>query len=92
MNAIAKLQTKQVGLKLPIYILEDLDKITKKYKVNRSSIILEALRAYITDNKQEKFYEEFREAMVEVKLMREGKLPKINAMDFIDELKNNANT
>ena len=88
MHSIKELEKQQVGLRMPTYLLNDIDEITSKYKVNRSEILIEAAKSYIASVKEKEVYERLGEAMQEVKLMMDGKIPKISARDTIKQLKN----
>lgn len=47
MHSLAKLQKQQVGLRLPIYLVEQIDEFTKEYNLNRTDIIIESIKSYI---------------------------------------------
>lgn len=88
MHTIAELEKQQVGLRMPTYLLNELDELTSEYNVNRSDILIEATKSYIESIKEEKVYQRLGEAMGEVKLMIDGKIPTLSARDHIKELKN----
>ncbi len=50
---------------MPTYLLNNIDGIIAEYKVNRSKILI----------KEQDVYEHLHEALQEVKLMKEGKIP-----------------
>ncbi len=47
MHSLTQLQKQQIGLRLPKYLVNEIDTLTKKYKLNRTDIIVESIRAYI---------------------------------------------
>ena len=47
MHSLAQLQKKQVGLRLPVYLIEQIDEFTKEYNLNRTDIIIESIKSYI---------------------------------------------
>jgi len=51
MHTLAQLEKQQVGLRLPKYLLDDIDEFTKKYSLNRTEIIIEALKSYVAEQK-----------------------------------------
>ncbi|SFV87773.1 hypothetical protein MNB_SUP05-SYMBIONT-5-536 [hydrothermal vent metagenome] len=71
---------------MPTYLLEEVDELTKDYNVNRSTYITEAIKAFNKQQKEDQFYEGLGEAMQEVKLMIDGKIPKISAQSLLDEI------
>lgn len=92
MHSVKQLQTKQVGLRLPTYLLDEINQITQEHSVNRTDIISEAVRSYIEHYKEEKMYGRLDGALKEVKLMQEGKIPSTTLEDLIDELDTQENT
>ena len=52
MHAPNKLEKQQVGLRLPKYLIEDVDEIAEEFSLNRTDIITEALRSYIAVQKE----------------------------------------
>ncbi len=89
MHSLAQLEKQQVGLRLPRYLIDDIDEFTEQFSLNRTDIITEALKSYITEQKEKMFYNGIEEALKEVKLMVDGKLPKTTLGDLIDELDSN---
>ena len=59
------MEKQQVGLKMPTYLLNNIDGIITEYKVNRSKILI----------KEQDVYEHLHETLQEVKLIKEGKIP-----------------
>ena len=47
MHSLAQLQKQQVGLRLPVYLVEQIDELTKEYNLNRTDIIIESIKYYI---------------------------------------------
>ncbi|MEA3552813.1 MAG: hypothetical protein U9R39_00265 [Campylobacterota bacterium] len=89
MYSLSQLQKQQVGLRLPRYILDDLDEFTKSFSLNRSEIILEAVKSYIENQKKEMFYNKFDDSSKELKkaINNDENLQTLDGL--IDELENN---
>ena len=89
MYSLTQLQKQQVGLRLPQYILDDLDEFTKAFSLNRSEIILEAVKSYIENQKNEIFYNKFNDTSKELKkaITKNESLQTLD--ELIDELENN---
>lgn len=89
MRDISTLEKQQVGLRVPKYLLDEVDNFTKMFDVNRSEVIIEAIRTYIKEQKANLFYKEFEESCKELKNNLEYKNNKTTTLeDLIDEFKN----
>ena len=90
MLSIDKFEKQQVGLRLPKYLIEEIDEITKEYSLNRSEIITESIKAFINEQKTKKLYDNFDNSSKELKEVLDSKddshLDTLE--DFIHELKN----
>lgn len=86
MITLDKIEKQQVGLRLPKYLVEEIDSFTKEYALNRSEIITEAIKSFIENQKAEMFYQKFDASCKEAKEMIEGKLPQRSLQELIDEL------
>lgn len=86
MHTISGLKKQQVGVRMPTYLLNDIDKISNKYKVNRSEILIESAKNYVASVKEKEVHKRLEEAMKEAKLMIDGKIPSIDARSLLDEL------
>ena len=89
MHTLTQLKKQQVGLRLPVYLVEKLDELTEKYDLNRSDIILESIRAYIAQQEAQEFYESFDKSSRELKevLNDPKKVERLQTLDeLIDEL------
>ena len=51
MHTLSQLEKQQVGLRLPKYLIEEIDEFTREYSLNRTDIIIEAINAYIKEQK-----------------------------------------
>jgi len=91
MHTISQLEKKQIGLKIPKYLIDEIDEFTKEFSVNRTDIIIEALRLYIQTQKAHMLYKRFDNSVKEVKQMIDGKMPETSLKDLIDELEDNSN-
>ena len=87
MHAPNQLEKQQVGLRLPKYLIEDVDELTEQFALNRTDIITEALRSYIAQQKEKMFYDGFREGLQELKGALAGERDDLMTLDeLIDEL------
>ncbi|CAB5501861.1 hypothetical protein THERMOS_1465 [Bathymodiolus thermophilus thioautotrophic gill symbiont] len=86
MHSIQELETQQVNLNIPTYLLNDIDEITEKYKVDRSEVLIEAAKSYVASIVEQDAHERLYKAFQEVRQMREGKTPKTSARSLLDEL------
>ena len=59
MHNLSQLEKQQVGLRLPKYIIDEIDELTKQFSLNRTDIVTEAIKSYIADQKSKLFYESF---------------------------------
>jgi metal-responsive CopG/Arc/MetJ family transcriptional regulator len=87
MHSLEQLETKQIGFRMPTYLVEEIDELTKGFDINRSTFIVEAIRKELKEQKEARFYAGLGEAMVEAKMMMDGKIPKTSLKDLIAELK-----
>lgn len=90
MYALEDLQKQQVGLRLPKYLIDEIDEFTKEYSLNRSEIITESIKAFITEQKQRKIYESFDKSCKELKgVLNTKDDTKLKSLDgLINELAN----
>ncbi|AKF25173.1 hypothetical protein YH65_07035 [Sulfurovum lithotrophicum] len=90
MLSVEQLEKQQVGLRLPKYLVDDIDAFTEKYSVNRTDIITEAIKSYISEQKSKLFYDNFENAAQELQEIRSSKKDKeIQSLNgLIDELEN----
>ena len=92
MHNLSQLQKQQVGLRLPKYLLDDIDEFTKAYSLNRTDIIVEAVKSYIQEQKAEIFYDSFENSAKELKSVLSSKEKQNNLQsldELIDELEHN---
>ena len=87
MHAMQKIQTQQVGLRLPTYLVDEVDEFIKDFNVNRTTFIAEAISNFLKQQKEKEVHARLGKAMQEVRLMMDGKIPAISARDTIEELK-----
>jgi CopG family transcriptional regulator / antitoxin EndoAI len=83
---VADLQKRQVGLRMPVFLLNDIDKITKKYKINRTDILIEATKSYLEQVKENEVYQSLGQALAEVRQMTDGKMKEKTARSILDEV------
>ena len=67
MHTIDQLEKQQVGLRLPKYLVDEIDAFTEQYSVNRTDIIMEAIKSYVSEQKVKVFYESFDASCKELK-------------------------
>ncbi len=82
MQPIEKLEKQQVGIRLPKYLIEEIDNLTKEYNVNRTDIITESIKAYIEAQKEKLFYKNFQNSANELK----EALKDNSKLDTLDDL------
>jgi len=88
MYALEQLQKQQVGLRLPKYLIDEIDAFTKEYSLNRSEIIIESIKAFILEQKARKIYDSFDVSCKELKdiLDSDDDTHLISIEELIDEL------
>ena len=85
MHSLAQLQKQQVGLRLPKYLLEEIDALTAQYELNRTDIIIESIKSYIERQKIQEVYDSFDSASKELKHILDN--PKeMKNLQTLDEL------
>lgn len=89
MNNLLSLEKQQVGLRVPKYLLDEIDEFTKTFSVNRSEVIIEAIKSYVEVQKENMFYCEFEDSVKELKQTISSKNKKDTLEDLINELENN---
>ena len=67
MHSISQLEKQQVGLRLPKYLVEEIDAFTSQFSINRTDVIIEAIASYISEQKANIFYDNFNTASKELK-------------------------
>lgn len=91
MHSLAQLEKQQVGLRLPKYLVDDIDEFTEQFSLNRTDIITEALKSYIAEQKEKMIYEGIEQGFSQIRDIQNGKLDvdTLGTLDeLIDELKN----
>jgi metal-responsive CopG/Arc/MetJ family transcriptional regulator len=82
MYSLQQLEKQQIGLKIPQYLIEEIDNFTKQFTVNRTDIIIEALRSYISEQKKHLLYEQ--ELLNRVNEVKDGKVKPISRAEAFD--------
>ena len=67
MHSISQLEKQQVGLRLPKYLVEEIDAFTNQFSINRTDVIVEAISSYISEQKANIFYSDFNAGCKELK-------------------------
>jgi hypothetical protein len=90
MHSISQLEKQQIGLRLPRYLIEEVDAFTNQFSINRTDIIIEAVSAYISEQKANIFYSDFDAACKELKhSLDTDNIDSMKSLDeLIDELEN----
>ena len=89
MHSLAQLQKQQVGLRLPVYLVEQIDELTKEYNLNRTDIIIESIKSYLEKQEAEEFYKNFDASCKELKEILDDpkKAEGLQTIEeFLDEL------
>ena len=90
MHTLEQLEKQQVGLRLPKYLVEEIDAFTKQFSLNRTDIITEAIKTYVKEQKSKMFYDNFDDSCEELKSIVNDtkKRDSYQTLDvLIDELK-----
>ena len=86
MHSISQLEKQQVGLRLPKYLVEEIDAFTNQFSINRTDVIIEAISSYISEQKANIFYSNFDTASKELKKSIDNN--DTTSMKSLDELIN----
>lgn len=92
MYSLTQLEKQQVGLRIPKYLVDDIEEFTKFFSVNRTNIIVEAIKSYIQIQNEDLFYSQFDKSCKEAQAMIDGKLEEKTLSGLIDELEVNSNS
>jgi len=89
MHNLQQLEKQQVGLRLHAYLVDEIDELTKQFSVNRTDIIVEAIKSYLSEQKANMLYQSFDSACQELKTITSEQSKNITSLDdLIDELEN----
>jgi len=83
MRSLAELKKQQVRLRLHSYLVDEIDALAKKFSLNRTDIIEEAIRSYISAQKEDMIYKDIETSFKELKDSEFAILEEL-----IDELEN----
>ena len=92
MHTLEQLEKQQIGLRIPQYLIEEVDNFTKEFSVNRTDIIIEALKSYLNEQKSNLIYKSFENSVQEAKEMMNDTLPESTLGELIDELNHTPNS
>ena len=85
MHTLDQLEKQQVGLRLPKYLVDEIDDFTKQFALNRTDIITEAIQNYVKEQKAKLFYDNFENSCKELKhVIKDTK--KRDASQTLDDL------
>jgi metal-responsive CopG/Arc/MetJ family transcriptional regulator len=82
MHTLQQLEKQQIGLRLPQYMIEEIDKFTQQFSLNRTDIVMEALRAYISEQKEHLLYE--KELLNRVNEIKNSKVKTLSRNEVFD--------
>ena len=85
MHTIDQLEKQQVGLRLPKYLVDEIDMFTEQYSVNRTDIIMEAIKSYVSEQKAKIFYDSFNDSCKELKSIISDKI-EVDDLQTLDGL------
>ena len=89
MYTLEQIEKQQVGLRLPKYLIEQIDELTKEYSLNRSEIITESIKAFLIEQKSKRLYDSFNESCKELKTIIANEDDDLDTLeDFINEIDN----
>ncbi|NPA73216.1 MAG: ribbon-helix-helix domain-containing protein [Epsilonproteobacteria bacterium] len=86
MHNISQLSKQQVGLRLPRYLVDEIDELSRQFSINKTDIITEAISSYIKEQKALLFYDDFDKSCKELKSAIDTKSDLRSLDDLIDEL------
>jgi metal-responsive CopG/Arc/MetJ family transcriptional regulator len=88
MHSLEQLEKQQVGLRLPKYLIDEIDDFTQQYALNRTDIITEAIKSYIEEQKAKAYYESFDRSCKTLKeSLVDQEAEKLQTLDeLMDEL------
>ena len=91
MHNLIELKKEQIGLRLPKYLINDIDTFTKSFAINRTDIIVEAIKSYISEQKVNIFYSDFENSCKELNsALNDKNCHDIETLSgLIDEIENN---
>lgn len=82
MYSLEQLEKQQIGLRLPQYLIDDIDAFTKQFSVNRTDIVIEALRSYIEEQKENFLFE--KELLSRVSDIKDKKIDTLTRSEVFD--------
>ncbi len=82
MYSLEQLEKQQIGLRLPQYLIDDIDEFTKQFSVNRTDIVIEALRSYIQEQKEKFLFE--KELLSRVSDIKNKKVKVLTRSEVFD--------
>ncbi|MBA1421268.1 MAG: hypothetical protein FAF03_10625 [Epsilonproteobacteria bacterium] len=91
MHTLKQLEKQQIGLRIPQYLIEEVDNFTKEFSVNRTDIVIEALKSYLNEQKLNLMYQSFDTSVKEAKSMMDSSMPESTLGELIDELNHTSN-
>jgi hypothetical protein len=92
MHNLSQLKKQQVGLRLPKYLIDEIDELTGQFSLNRTDIVIEAIKSYLAEQKSKMLYASFDESCKELKSIMNGDMPQTTLRDLIDELETDNNS
>lgn len=87
MHTLAQLEKQQVGLRLHAYLVEEIDEMTKVFSVNRTDIIVEAIKSYLSQQKANMIFDGIENACIQLQEIKNAE-KSISSLGTLDELIN----
>ncbi len=85
MRPLTQLRKKQVGLRLPEYLVNDIDSLAQEHQLNRSDVIIESIKSYIQLQADNEFINSFDKSCKELKEIIKNP-EKSNSLKTLDDL------
>ncbi len=86
MHSLQELEKQQVGLRLHKYLVDEIDGLSKEFSLNRTDIIVEAIRSYVETQKANISFQAIENACLELTNIKKNK--KEAKLTTLDELIN----
>lgn len=84
MYRLEELEKRQIGLRIPQYLIDEIDAFTTQFSLSRTEIIIEALRSYIAEQKE--YLLDEKELLNRVTDIKNKRVEPLSRNDVFDEL------
>ncbi len=79
-------------MRLYKYPIDEIDEFTKEFSINRTDIITEAIKSYLSTQREKMFYMDFDRSCKEAKQMINGEIVETSLGKLINELNINSDS